>query len=112
MDAILGRDDRLVAKLADAAEKLDVTFAAVIGTPVPAVIGTDYRALERMLAKKTELPVLTVNTDGMELYDRGEEKAYLVLFGRFAGENVDVEPGNIEKTQTAEWQERRCVWGY
>ena len=35
MDAILGRDDRLVAKLADAAEKLDVTFAAVIGTPVP-----------------------------------------------------------------------------
>ena len=36
MDAILGRDDRLVAKLADAAEKLDVTFAAVIGTPVPA----------------------------------------------------------------------------
>lgn len=102
MDAILGRDDRLVAKLADAAEKLDVTFAAVIGTPVPAVIGTDYRALERMLANKTELPVLTVNTDGMELYDRGEEKAYLVLFGRFAGENVDVEPGNIEKTQTAE----------
>lgn len=102
MDAILGRDDRLVAKLADAAKKLDVTFAAVIGTPVPAVIGTDYRALERMLAKKTELPVLTVNTDGMELYDRGEEKAYLALFGRFAGENVDVEPGNIEKTQTAE----------
>ena len=102
MDAILGRDDRLVAKLADAAEKLDVTFAAVIGTPVPAVIGTDYRALERMLAKKTDLSVLTVNTDGMELYDRGEEKAYLALFGRFAGENVDVEPGNIEKTQTAE----------
>ena len=102
MDAILGRDDRLVAKLADAAEKLDVTFAAVIGTPVPAVIGTDYRALERMLSKKTDLSVLTVNTDGMELYDKGEEKAYLVLFGRFAGENVDVEPGNIEKTQTAE----------
>ena len=102
MDAILGRDDRLVAKLADAAEKLDVTFAAVIGTPVPAVIGTDYRALERMLSKKTDLSVLTVNTDGMELYDKGEEKAYLALFGRFAGENVDVEPGNIEKTQTAE----------
>lgn len=102
MDAILGRDDRLVAKLADAAEKLDVTFAAVIGTPVPAVIGTDYRALERMLSKKTDLSVLTVNTDGMELYDRGEEKAYLALFGRFAGENVDVEPGNIEKTQIAE----------
>lgn len=82
--AILGRDDRLVAKLADACEKLDVTFAAVIGTPVPAVIGTDYRALDRMLQKKTDLPVLTVNTDGMELYDKGEEKAYLTLFQKFA----------------------------
>ena len=94
MDAILGRDDRLVAKLADAAEKLDVTFAAVIGTPVPAVIGTDYRALERMLAKKTELPVLTVNTDGMELYDRGEEKAYLALFEKFSDKNEESEDMN------------------
>lgn len=97
MDAILGRDDRLVAKLADAAGKLEVTFAAVIGTPVPAVIGTDYRALERMLAKKTDLPVLTVNTDGMELYDRGEEKAYLALFQKFAKEGVDAGSDNIEK---------------
>ena len=38
MDAILGRDDRLVAKLVDAAEKVEAGFAAVIGTPVPAVI--------------------------------------------------------------------------
>ena len=48
MDAILGRDDRLVAKLADAVTKLDAKFAAIIGTPVPAVIGTDYHALKRM----------------------------------------------------------------
>ena len=42
MDAILGRDDRLVAKLADVVQKIDATFVAVIGTPVPAVIATDY----------------------------------------------------------------------
>ena len=57
MDAILGRDDRLVAKLTDAAEKIDANFAAVIGTPVPAVIATDYRALQRMCEKKTNLPI-------------------------------------------------------
>lgn len=51
MDAILGRDDRLVAKLVDAAEKVEAGFAAVIGTPVPAVIGTDYQALKRMCEK-------------------------------------------------------------
>ena len=80
MDAILGRDDRLVAKLADAAEKVDATFAAVIGTPVPAVIATDYLALKRMSEKKINLPILTVNTDGMEHYDKGEEKGFSGTF--------------------------------
>ncbi len=95
MDAILGRDDRLVAKLADAVTKLDAKFAAIIGTPVPAVIGTDYHALKRMTEKKVDLPILTVDTDGMELYDKGEEKAWLELFRVFAGEKEDVIPGNI-----------------
>lgn len=88
MDAILGRDDRLVAKLTDAAEKIDANFAAVIGTPVPAVIATDYRALQRMCEKKTNLPILTVDTNGMELYDVGEEKAWMTLFKTFAGKDV------------------------
>lgn len=88
MDAILGRDDRLVAKLTDATEKIDANFAAVIGTPVPAVIATDYRALQRMCEKKTNLPILPVDTNGMELYDVGEEKAWLTLFKTFAGKDV------------------------
>ena len=95
MDAILGRDDRLVAKLVDAAEKVEAGFAAVIGTPAPAVIGTDYQALKRMCEKKTDLPVLAVNTDGMELYDGGERKAYLELFKVFAREKLPVETGRV-----------------
>ena len=95
MDAILGRDDRLVAKLADAATKLDAKFAAIIGTPVPAVIGTDYHALKRMTEKKVDLPIMTVDTDGMELYDKGEEKAWLELFYVFAGEKEDVILGRV-----------------
>ena len=95
MDAILGRDDRLVAKLVDAAVKVEAGFAAVIGTPVPAVIGTDYQALKRMCEKKTDLPVLAVNTDGMELYDGGERKAYLELFKVFAREKLPVETGRV-----------------
>ena len=95
MDAILGRDDRLVAKLADAAQKVDATFAAVIGTPVPAVIATDYLALKRMSEKKINLPILTVDTDGMELYDKGEEKAFVELFKTFATEKYPVEKCRI-----------------
>ena len=95
MVAILGRDDRLVAKLADVVQKIDATFVAVIGTPVPAVIATDYLALKRMSEKKIKLPILTVDTDGMELYDKGEEKAFLELFKIFAIEKYQPEEDRI-----------------
>ena len=95
MDAILGRDDRLVAKLTDVVQKIDAMFVAVIGTPVPAVIATDYLALKRMSEKKIKLPILTVDTDGMELYDKGEEKAFLELFKIFAIEKYQAEEDRI-----------------
>ena len=47
-----------------------------------------------MLSKKTDLSVLTVNTDGMELYDKGEEKAYLALFEKFSDKNEESEDMN------------------
>ena len=92
MDAILGRDDRLVEKIGKACEKLSADFIAVIGTPVPAVIGTDYRALSRMIEKKTGIPALTIDTDGTKLYDDGEKKTWKELFKKFAVEK-EVEPG-------------------
>lgn len=93
MDAILGRDEKLVAELADAAHKIDANFAAVVGTPVPSVIGTDYHALRRMAERKCDLPVITVDTTGMELYDVGASKAYVELFDRFARQELPVEEG-------------------
>ncbi|MCD8300067.1 MAG: nitrogenase molybdenum-iron protein, partial [Clostridiales bacterium] len=84
MDAILGRDDRLIEKIGDAAKHIDADFAALIGTPVPAVIGTDFRALKRMAGKQTGLPILTVECTGTRLYDEGASKAYLELFKSFA----------------------------
>ncbi len=83
MDAILGRDDRLVDKLADAAQRIPASFASIVGTPVPAVIGTDYRALCRMASRRTGLPVLGIDSDGMEYYDKGIEKTYLALLETF-----------------------------
>ena len=95
MDAILGRDDRLIEKLKDAADRIGGTFAALIGTPVPAVIGTDFRALRRMAEKKTNLPVLTVESTGMQWYDKGAESAYLELFGTFADRAVSRQEGCV-----------------
>ena len=88
MDAILGRDDKLIEKLTDAAERVGGSFAALIGTPVPAVIGTDFRALKRMAEKKVSLPILTVESTGMQWYDKGAEAAYRELFLTLADNNA------------------------
>ncbi len=92
MDAILGRDERLVQKLADTAAYLKGAedekaprFAAIIGTPVPAVIGTDFKALERMAEKRTGLVSMGIACDGMEFYDKGAQDTYLALFSKFQG---------------------------
>ena len=45
------------------------------------------------MREETDLPVLAVNTNGMELYDAGERKAYLELFKAFAREKLPVEAG-------------------
>ncbi|WP_462331986.1 nitrogenase component 1 [Schwartzia sp. (in: firmicutes)] len=86
MDAIMGRDDRLMEKLALAAEDVDASFAALIGTPVPAVIGTDYRALVRLIEKKLDMPAVAVDTDGTKLYDDGASKTWEALVKTFASE--------------------------
>jgi nitrogenase molybdenum-cofactor synthesis protein NifE len=95
MDAIMGRDELLVDKLSRAAEEIGGNFCAVIGTPVPAVIATDYAALKKMIEKKLHIPVITISTTGMKTYERGAETAYLALVKQFCTEKLSVEPGRI-----------------
>ena len=95
MDAILGRDDRLIEKLVKVTEQVSDEFGrftAIVGTPVPAVIATDFHALERMAERKTHVPCLALPTDGTKLCDVGEQLAYIELFERFAEER-EVKPG-------------------
>lgn len=84
MDAILGRDDLLIAKIKKIIQDVKTSFIALVGTPVPAVIGTDYKGLARLLEKEVDIPVLPIPTTGVGLYDQGIEKALTALVKRFA----------------------------
>lgn len=86
MDAILGRDELLASKIRSASERIDTSFVAVIGTPVPATIGTDYKALKKLIESKVDIPVLPVITNGMKLYNEGEKQAYKALIDEFASD--------------------------
>lgn len=92
MDAIMGRDDKLIEKLSRAHEQLGAKFSALVATPVPAVIGTDMKALKRMAEKKLGIPCIAVNAIGTRYYDEGESEAWLQLFETF----VDGESDNRE----------------
>jgi len=95
MDAIMGRDDKLIEKLSLAYEQLGGNFALIVSTPVPAVIGTDMRSLERMGEKKLGIPCLAIDATGTDHYDKGEEKAWLKLFETFAIETFEKVKGKI-----------------
>ena len=84
MDAIMGRDDKLIEKIELAAKQLNINFVALVSTPVPAIIGTDLKALKRMGERKLGLPMLAIATDGTKLYDNGCRLSYLALFKEFA----------------------------
>ena len=86
MDAIMGRDDRLVDKIGDAIKTTKPRFVALIGTPVSSVIATDYNAVCKMIMKKYEIPAIYIETYGMEFYERGEYKAYKAIIDNFVGE--------------------------
>jgi nitrogenase molybdenum-cofactor synthesis protein NifE len=95
MDAILGRDDKLVSKLQSAMDGSGLKFSAIIGTPVPAIIATDFKALKRMAEKRTGLPAITVPATGTRHYDRGASDAWLELFKTFATEKLSIDPGMV-----------------
>lgn len=88
MDAVLGRDDKLIEKLVKAVEQTNVNFTSIVGTPCPAIIATDYKALKRMAEKKTQMPCITVDCTGTKYYDEGAEKALLEVFKTFADDKV------------------------
>ena len=95
MDAIMGRDDKLVSDLVSATAVIDATFCAIVGTPVPAVIGTDLAALARMPERAWGVPTIAVEANGCELYDKGADRATTALFRRFATQAHEVEPGRV-----------------
>lgn len=95
MDAILGRDHALIAKITDFATKFKANFVALIGTPVPAVIATDFKGLERLGAKKIPCPILSIPTLGTKLYDQGAELAFLNLGQRLLSEAPQKEPQTL-----------------
>ena len=53
IDTIQGNDQRLIDDIAEAAEAAQPRFIAIGGSPMPNAIGTDFKAIQRLVADRT-----------------------------------------------------------
>ncbi len=83
IDAVVGDDEKLLTKIENALTTIHPHFIALVGSPAPMVIGTDFRALGHILSQRTELPILVFDTNGLNTYDHGASDAFLELARRF-----------------------------
>ena len=90
-ETILGRDSKLIEDILDAAKKYAPKFIAIVGAPVPYMIGTDYKALAKLVEDETGIPSFGFDSNGMQYYTRGMKDAFKSITERFAVKREAVE---------------------
>lgn len=95
IDAVLGRDDKLIDNIIKAGEEIHPTMYTVIGSPVPMVIGSDMKGIAREIEDRTGLPTFGFDTNGLGLYNKGISMAMTELIKRFTKEAQQKIPRGI-----------------
>ena len=96
MDAILGLDDSFIEKIKKAAKSLNPNFIAVLGSPVPMVIGTDFEGIAKELETITGIPAIGIPTTGLNYYGKGICDATIKLMDKFIKDEEFIkEPNSI-----------------
>ncbi len=83
IDAVLGRDDKLIDEILAACRDVVPAFVTILGSPVPMVIGTDMEGIACEVEDRSGLPAFGFNTNGLRLYNTGISQAMCALIHRF-----------------------------
>ena len=87
MEAIMGDDQKFIDDIVYTAKELSPNFIAMAGTPIPTMIGTDFKAIANIIEKETNIPTFGFDTTGMHSYVSGAYKAFEALAKRFLKRN-------------------------
>lgn len=104
MDAVIGDDHRLINDIKIAAAELSPKFIAVAGTPIPMMIGTDFKALSKIIERETGIPCLGINTNSMHSYFYGAGLALAAIAERFVKKTEEILSRDKVNTQEDESQ--------
>lgn len=89
IDAVMGDDEKLVRKMLEAIDSIKPELAAVIGTPVPMVIGTDVIGVAKEVETLSSVPTIGVDTTGMRYYDYGIYQTVIELIKKFVNKEAE-----------------------
>ena len=70
-DAVLGRDQRLTEEICDIALTHKPRFICVIPSQIAFLIGTDLKAICRLIEQRTGIPSFPLPTNSMHYYEQG-----------------------------------------
>jgi nitrogenase molybdenum-iron protein alpha/beta subunit len=88
MEAIMGDDDKFIADLVETANELQPKFIAVVGAPIPYMIGTDLHAIAALTSQQTGIPAFGLDANGMHNYVRGVSMALETIVKQFCKRDV------------------------
>ncbi|MFV0496622.1 MAG: nitrogenase component 1 [Candidatus Fimivivens sp.] len=95
IDAILGDDEKMIQKILQAADSLHPDLIALIGTPVPMVIGTDMKGIATDIEQRTGIPCLGFDTTGTQYYSDGIAQVCTALAARFTQPQAPKNPRGV-----------------
>lgn len=94
-EAIMGDDNKFIDDIVRAAKSLKPKFIAVAGTPIPMMIGTDFKAIAKVVESKTGIRSFAFDTDGMHTYVSGASQAFEMLAENFVNRECSKEQRSI-----------------
>lgn len=83
MEAIMGDDEKLIRDLTETALEMKPKFVAVVGAPIPYMIGTDLPAIAAITEQETGIPCMGFAANGMNYYTKGVSMALEAIVRRF-----------------------------
>ena len=95
MDAVLGDDSVLTEKMLSAVKSLKPELTALVGTPVPMLLGTDLKGLAKELEAASGIPSIGIETTGTSYYDKGIFITWKELIDKFARNDIKVTEKSI-----------------
>ena len=84
----MGDDDKFIRDLVETAGELHPAFIALVGAPIPYMIGTDLDAIAMIVEQETGIPCFGFQANGMHDYTVGVSMAMKRMVEAFAGERL------------------------